>query len=230
MTSPLSGDEHAALIARLLSERWLDRTDPAVQRALIDEGFRDELDRRLAGCGLRLLDNPFAAHVALALAPAQEAAVLRPDAQWLSNNAELPRTATALLVLLLALLVLPKREHQLAREGEGGQGVMFSLGKDQATVRPITEQSLLDDYSERLGGRKHMGMQLGRLRNLGFVEVPRGQVTEGPLLDLVFDYAALAPRLPDSVVADLALRRHAKQPPGSGAIEPTSNPAPEAAS
>jgi len=176
MTSTLSGDEHAALIARLLSDRWLPRTDAAVQRALIDESFRDELDRRLADCGLRLLDNPFAEHVALALAPAQEAAVLRPDAQWLSNNAELPRTAMALLVLLWALLVLPKREHQLAREAEGGQGVMFSLGKEHATVRPITEQSLLDDFSERLGGRKHMGMQLGTLRKLGFVEIQRGLV------------------------------------------------------
>ena len=180
---------------------------------MIDEAFRGELDRRLAACGLRLLDNPFAAHVALALAPAQEAAVLRPDAYWLSNNAELPRDAIALLVLLWGLLVLPKRERQFAREAEVGQGEMFSLGKEAASVRPLTEASLLDDFSSRLGGRGRMGIQLGRLRKAGFIENQRGQITEGPLLDLVFDYASLAPRLLDSVVAALVQRRSGAAPP-----------------
>ena len=38
-----------------------------VRRALVDETFRLELDRRLADVGLRLLDNPYAAHVGVAL-------------------------------------------------------------------------------------------------------------------------------------------------------------------
>ena len=161
----------------------------------------------MAAAGLRLLDNPFAAHVALALGPAQEAAVLRPDAQWQSNNVDLPRDTVALLVLLWALLVLPKRERQLAREAEGGQGEMFTLSKESVRMRPLTESSLYDDFSERLGGRQRMRMNLGRLKNAGFIDNQRGQISEGPLLDLVFDYGALAPRLLDGVLGDLVRRR-----------------------
>ena len=56
-----------ALIARLMAHRWLPRSDAQVRRALIDEAFRAELESRLASVGLQLLDNPFAAHVAIGL-------------------------------------------------------------------------------------------------------------------------------------------------------------------
>ena len=61
--------ELKTLTARLLAQRWLPRNDKLVRRALVDETFRFELDRRLADVGLRLLDNPYAAHVGVALEP-----------------------------------------------------------------------------------------------------------------------------------------------------------------
>lgn len=61
--------ELKTLTARLLAQRWLPRGDKLVRRALVDETFRLELDRRLADVGLRLLDNPYAAHVGVALQP-----------------------------------------------------------------------------------------------------------------------------------------------------------------
>ncbi|MEN9428706.1 MAG: hypothetical protein RLZZ220_3055, partial [Pseudomonadota bacterium] len=62
--------EHPArtLTARLLASRSLPRTDPQVRRALVDEAFRAELEARLAAVGLQLIDNPYAEHVAVALA------------------------------------------------------------------------------------------------------------------------------------------------------------------
>ena len=56
------------LTARLLANRSLPRTDPLVRRALVDESFRVDLDARLAAVGLQLIDNPYAEHVAVALA------------------------------------------------------------------------------------------------------------------------------------------------------------------
>jgi hypothetical protein len=223
LESPGTHDLHAELVARLLASRWLPRTDARVQRALIDEPFRDELDRRLAACGVRLLDNPFAEHVALALLPAQEAGVLRPDASWMSSNADLPRDAVALLVLLWALFILPKRERQIARSDAVGQAEMFSLGAASPASKPITEDALMDDFSDRLGGRNRLRMNMGRLRQLGFIEQKGKLIAEGPLLDLVFDYGTLAPRLLDSVVADLVRRRAAT---AASAVPP---PAPEEA-
>lgn len=201
-------DAQTALISRLLALRWLPRTDAAVQRALLDEEFRADVDRRLALCGLRLLDNPFAQHVALAFMPAQEQTVLRPDDAWLSNTGELPRDAVALLVMLWALLILPKRERQTAgTDADGQASLLASAALAALPPRTMTKQSLVDDYANRLGGRVRMQKHLSQLKNLGFIELRDDLVTEGPLLDLAFDYASLAPRLLDGVVADLAKRR-----------------------
>ena len=64
-----------------------------------------EIERRLAACGLRLLDNPYATHIALGLAGAAEEPVLARNGQWLSSNLGLARDCVALLVVLWALLI-----------------------------------------------------------------------------------------------------------------------------
>ncbi len=61
-------DDAQVLIARLIAERWVQRAEPLARRVLVDEDFRVEIERRLAACGLRLLDNPYATHIALGLA------------------------------------------------------------------------------------------------------------------------------------------------------------------
>ncbi len=56
------------LTARLLAHRSLPRSDALVRRTLVDEAFRVDLDARLGAVGLQLIDNPYAEHVAVALA------------------------------------------------------------------------------------------------------------------------------------------------------------------
>ncbi|MGL4995587.1 MAG: hypothetical protein ACRC6G_05395, partial [Deefgea sp.] len=53
------------LVARLLAQRFVLRKDPLARRALIDEAFRESLENRLADCGLQLLENPYAEHIAV---------------------------------------------------------------------------------------------------------------------------------------------------------------------
>ncbi len=90
----------ARLIARLLAHRTLPRSDKDVLRLLTDDGLRREAEARLAACGLRLLDHPYADHVAIALARDAENPVFETETEWLSSNVALPRDAVALLVLL----------------------------------------------------------------------------------------------------------------------------------
>ncbi|MET0328275.1 MAG: hypothetical protein ABW163_05855, partial [Luteimonas sp.] len=68
-------DPPASLIARLLAERWLPREDRAVRQMLVDAELRDDLDRRLAAAGMRLLEHPYAANVAVGIAKQHEADV-----------------------------------------------------------------------------------------------------------------------------------------------------------
>lgn len=205
---------YGKLIARLLAERTLPRSDKEVLRLLTDEGFRLEVERRLADCGLRLLDNPFAEHIAIALADTAETSVFANGDQWLNNNMGLQRDGVALLVLLWALIILPKRERQLAHQADDaeGQNDMFASAKPLPVIdasRGIAESVLRNDYADRLGKWNRVNINLGILSRTGFIEKRNSIFYEGPLLDLAFDYSALAPRIIDGALGDLFAQRRA---------------------
>lgn len=192
--------------ARLIASRYLAREDSTVRRLLVDLGFRQEVEANLAACGFRLLDHPFAAHVAVALLRETEGAVFDDGEQWQASNIGLPKDAIALLVVLWALIILPKRERQLGREVEDGQSDMFgnvvkAVGDDVS--RGIAENVLLEDFGKLLGGKGRINFMLPQLSRLGLIERKNKVICEGPLLDLVFDYAEMAPRIINGALGDL---------------------------
>ena len=210
-------DDAQVLIARLIAERWVPRAEPLARRVLVDEDFRVEIERRLAACGLRLLDNPYATHIALGLAGAAEEPVLARNGQWLSSNLGLARDCVALLVVLWALLILPKRERQVSRRDstETQQNDMFGLEKPIPTGEDIEgslkEQTLMADVGKQLGGKMRVNVNLGLLSRHGFIERQKGIIREGPLLDLALDHGVLAPRILDGALAELLATRAAEK-------------------
>ena len=212
----MNANTPAEFIARLLAQRWLPKSDAEVRRLLIDKSFRQDIEHRLAAVGLRLLDNPFAAHVAVGLAASAENAVFGRGDAWLSNNTGLNRDGVALLVLLWALIILPKRERQLSRETTTDEGQTDLFGNKQATplrgdaARGIPENVLLEDYGRLLGGKARLQFLLPVLSRLGFIERRNKVLHEGPLLDLAFDYAELAPRILDGALADVLVAVNGK--------------------
>lgn len=216
-------DPIADLIARLLAQRWLPREDDGVRRALLDEPFREELDRRLAACGMALREHPYAANVTLGLVRASERAVFAHDQGWLSTNLQLDRDAIALLVILWALIILPKRQRQRERQDADAaaaqQSQMFGEAKPiplQVGVAPsIAERTLLADFSERLGGRMRINVNLGVLARHGFIQRRGGEISEGPLLDLAFDYERTSRRIMDGALSELL----AQQPSSESASQ-----------
>ncbi len=214
-------DPVAAVIARLLAERWLPREDELARQALTDAGFREELDRRLAAAGLRLLDHPYAGHVALAVAKAQEAAVFAGPRAWSASNLDLDRDSIALLVVLWSLLILPKRQRQIHRvesDREQDQGQIFAemkpvpVGGDVA--EPLAERTLVADFGDKLGGKMRININLGVLARHGFIVRRKERIFEGPLLDLAFDYERTARRVLDGALAFVV--EHARQAADAG--------------
>ena len=205
----MNTDDAQILIARLIAERWVPRADPLSRRVLVDEDFREDIEKRLAACGLRLLDNPYATHIALGLANAAEEPVLARNGQWLSSNLGLPRDGVALLVVLWALLILPKRERQIARHDSSDtqQHDMFGMEKPIPTgggiEGSVQESALLADFREQLGGAMRVNVNLGLLSRHGFIERRNKVIYEGPLLDLALDHSVLAPRILDGALAEL---------------------------
>ncbi|MCL2658478.1 MAG: hypothetical protein FWD62_13905 [Betaproteobacteria bacterium] len=202
-------NEITALIARLLAHRWLPRTDAQVRRALVDETFRAELENRLAQVGLNLLDNPFAAHVAVGLRADMLDGVFG-GRDYQASTMGLTRDEIALLIVIWALIILPKRERQLGRRvlEDDGQNDMF--GQEKPIVHgdevsgAISELALLADFGLQLGGKtKVRNFALGKLARLGFIERRGGMIHEGPLLDVLLDYRVLADRIVNGTLADV---------------------------
>ena len=85
-----------------------------------------------------------------------------------------------------------------------------------AEVSPvISYTALLADFGNQLGKKTRMDTNLRRLEAHGFV-VRRGvDIAEGPLLDLLLDYDALAPRILDGALGDVLARANARDEAGA---------------
>jgi len=201
--------EITTLTARLLAHRWLPRTDTQVKRALVDESFRVELEARLATAGLVLHDNPFAEHVAVGLKDDMLDAVFG-GREYQTSTMGLTRDEVALLIVIWALIVLPKRERQLGRRAlsDDGQNDMFGQEKPIAygeeVSGAISEAALMADFGSQLGGKTRIrNFALGKLARLGFIERRGGFIYEGPLLDVLLDYRTLADRIVNGTLGDV---------------------------
>lgn len=233
-------DDAALLIAELLASRWLPRRHPRVRRALIDAELWQTVQDRLAQTGLRLVDNIHADHVCVALLRGAETAVFGETGLNTHNNVRLPRDAVSLLVLLWSLIVLPKRERQAARAATAeseGQTEMFTTDRPMpsaASVSPVVSyKALLADFGLQLGRKTRMDGNLKRLEAQGFIVRKGDDISEGPLLDLLLDYDALAPRILEGALGDVLARARQQgdagtQPPADTEAAPAADAAPPA--
>ncbi|MCX7815737.1 MAG: DUF4194 domain-containing protein [Tepidimonas ignava] len=207
MTQP---DDAALLAAELLARRWLPRQHPRVRRALVDADLWAAVQDRLAAVGLRLVDNIYADHVTVALLRPVENAVFGDTGLATHNNIDLPRDAISLLVVLWALIVLPKRERQAARQGDAGQAEMFAAERPLPAARQtspvVAYRALLADFGAQLGRKTRLDANLKRLENHGFIVRRGDDIAEGPLLDLLLDYDVLAPRVLEGTLAEVLQR------------------------
>jgi len=204
-------DDAQILIARLLTHQTLRRDDKMVKRALSDETFRTEVDKRLLETGLKLLDNVYADHVTLALHRNVEPKIFGAKDIWQNNNFGLTRDGVALLVVLWAQIILPKRERQETHQSvDVDQSDMFDkdspIPRAEDTSIGISYSALLADFGEKLGKKTRMDMNLGLLSKLGFIERRGDVILEGPLLDLLMDTDVLKERIINGALADVFKR------------------------
>jgi hypothetical protein len=204
-------DDSQILIARLLSHQTLRRDDKLVKRVLSDELFRKEVDTRLLAVGLKLLDNVYADHVTLALHRNIEPKIFGAKDVWQNNNFGLSRDGVALLVVLWAQIILPKRERQETHQhAEDNQNDMFGtekpLPRAEDTSIGIAYKALLADFGDKLGKKTRLDMNLGILSKLGFIERRGDVIVEGPLLDLLMDTDLLKERIVNGALADVFKR------------------------
>ena len=209
-------DDAALLAAELLARRWLPRQHPRVRRALVDADLWQSVQDRLSAVGLRLIDNIHADHVSVALLQGVESMVFGETGLNANNNIDLPRDGVALLVVLWSLIVLPKRERQAVRAStaEGPvQDEMFPTARPMPSASDVSPtvsyKALLADFGTQLGKKTRLDSNLKRLESHGFIVRHGDDIGEGPLLDLLLDYDALAPRILDGALGDVLARAQA---------------------
>jgi hypothetical protein len=207
----MMNDDSQILIARLLTHQTLRRDDKMVKRVLSDDTFRAEVDKRLLETGLKLLDNVYADHVTLALHRAVEPKIFGAKDIWQNNNFGLTRDGVALLVVLWAQIILPKRERQETHTSIAlDQNDMFDkdnpIPRAEDTSVGISYTALLSDFGDKLGKKTRMDMNLGVLSKLNFIERRGDVIFEGPLLDLMMDTDVLKERIINGALADVFQR------------------------
>ena len=206
--------EIKTLTARLLAHRVVPRGDALAKKALLDDSFRLELDKSLAAVGLRLVENPYAEHIAVALLPEMTEPVFGSGDAWLNNNLGLPRDV-ALLVILWALIILPSASvrspaSKPARKTRAICSARKAAGNRRNRVhRPVRGRAL-----RRLrqgAGRSHPFQRQPRPPGQSRLHRPPQPLAgRGPMLDLMIDYAQLAPRIIEGALADVLLRREGR--------------------
>jgi len=204
-------DDAQILIARLLTHQTLRRDDKMVKRALSDDQFRAEIDKRLLESGLKLLDNVYADHVTVALHRNVEPKIFGAKDIWQNNNFGLTRDGVALLVVLWAQIILPKRERQETHTSViDDQSDMFDkdapIPRAEDTSIGISYTALLSDFGDKLGKKTRMDMNLGVLSKLGFIERRGDVILEGPLLDLMMDTDVLKERIINGALSEVFKR------------------------
>jgi hypothetical protein len=226
-------DDAQILIARLLTHQTLRRDDKMVKRALSDEQFRIEVDKRLLECGLKLLDNVYADHVTIALHRNVEPKIFGAKDIWQNNNFGLTRDGVALLVVLWAQIILPKRERQETHVTVADdQNDLFDkdnpIPRAEDTSIGISYTALLSDFGDKLGKKTRMDMNLGQLSKLGFIERRGDVILEGPLLDLMMDTDVLKERIINGALSDVFKRAPLAAAPRK--VAAANDPADDAAS
>jgi hypothetical protein len=76
-----------------------------------------------------------------------------------------------------------------------------------AAVSPVVSyKTLLADFGNQLGKKVRLESNLKRLEAHGFILRRGDDIVEGPLLDLLLDYDALAPRILEGALGEVLAR------------------------
>jgi hypothetical protein len=205
---PPETDAVRVLVCRLLAHQTLPRTDDLVRRLFVDASYREGVESALRQVGLELAENVYAPYIAVRVARELETPVFEDGkGSYWSNNVGLSGGAMALLTILWSLLILPKRQRQQEVPGDAGDNGHQPPVRGADLEIEVERKTLEADFGHLFGSQIRFHGYLSELKRRGFVQERRGKITEGPLLDVLVDYATLAPRIIEGALSRVLAAR-----------------------
>jgi hypothetical protein len=205
---PPEADAVRVLVCRLLAHQTLPRTDELVRRLFVDAAYREGVESALRQVGLELAENVYAPFIGVRVARELETPVFEDGrGSYWSNNVGLSAGAMALLTILWSLLILPKRQRQQAIQGSGADNGDQPTTRGADTEVSVERKTLEADFGHLFGSQIRFHGYLSELKRRGFIQERRGKIAEGPLLDVLVDYATLAPRIIEGALSRVLAAR-----------------------
>lgn len=198
-------DRAKQIAVLLIAQRYLPRRE--IKDMLLDEELYNEVNRILNAVGLEIVTHIYSDYVSVKVVKDMEETVFASEDKnkYTASNANLSRGARALLVVIWAKIILPKRQMQIERRSpeENGQDNLWQQSRaisrsDSLIV--LDERSLFSDFGEVLGGKTMFGKYLSELARADLIVRRADKIYEGPLLDTIIDYNQLSERIINGIL------------------------------
>lgn len=191
--------------ALLVARRFIARTE--LRDMFLDEELLAEVEKNLQMIGLDLATNVYSKYVSLKVARDMESSIFDDGKGGYISSNYLKKGDIALLAIIWAKIILPKRQMQIERKP--ADDVQASLLPESKPIPrddeliSIDEKALFADFGEKFGGKTMFSRYLSNLSRADLIKRKNGTVYEGPLLDTIIDYSLLAPRIINGTLGEI---------------------------
>lgn len=207
----MASEKAEQIAAALISKRYIHKNE--LKNLLIDNDLMESVSARLKAVGLEIVTHVYTDYVSVKARRDSEQDIFNHDGKsYMASNISLSRGAIALLVIIWAKIVMPKRQMQRERVSptDDGQNHLFAESKAIPKERDmvvIDEKTLYADFAEKLGGKTKIGAYLSELARADLISRKDKQILEGPLLDTIIDYPILAERIMNGALESILKTR-----------------------
>jgi hypothetical protein len=207
MDKPAGRDRAQEVSSLLIANGYIAKE--SCRDLFYNEELRQQVEERLDLVGMRLIINVYSEHVGVGL----NAYTAADDRLEWSNNFGLERGAMALLLIVWAKLILPKRLAQEERQPEDGSvsSLFPELEEIPAPKLSVSRDQIIAEFGDVLGGVIQTNKYVAQLSRARLIRAHSGIIEEGPLLSLVVDEAGLTEELRREVLISVLKREQAAE-------------------
>ena len=201
-------DIPSQIISRLIIRGYLHRKDVP---ELMDQHIRKEVEDRLQRVGLSLVSSAYSEYYGIRLAKEVES---DPGNDWPSNY-KMDESCYALLVILWAKLILPKRvskDEERSLEVNKQTHLVEDKNAWEKYTLSVSWETLYAEFGKKLGGKTKFNSYIGQLKRMGFVQyTTKEHIIAGPIMEVLIDGHKMASYIRDSCIAELLTKKKGEE-------------------